>query len=178
MRVSPGMLETKVMVAPNSPSALAKHKTEPAQIPGSANGRETRKNVQKPFAPERSRRCLKTAVDAFKGQSDGPQHQRKAHHRTCQRSSRPTERKAHPEIIEKKRADGPFPAEGQQQNGYPVTTGGNTRGKCSRPSRNSLSGKAPSRQDVGKCCCERQDRQSGDHRNFQTEALSQSNRPL
>src|SRR3954469_3748680 len=36
--VSPGMLETKVMVAPNSPIALAKPSTMPASTPGSASG--------------------------------------------------------------------------------------------------------------------------------------------
>ena len=39
VRVSPGMAETKVMVAPNSPSALAKPSTAPATSPGHASGR-------------------------------------------------------------------------------------------------------------------------------------------
>ena len=37
--VSPGMFETKVMVAPNSPSALANASTAPATMPGHASGR-------------------------------------------------------------------------------------------------------------------------------------------
>src|SRR6516162_2025269 len=49
--VSPGMLETKVMVAPNSPSARAKHMTAPAMMPGSASGSVTVKNTQKRLAP-------------------------------------------------------------------------------------------------------------------------------
>src|ERR1044072_5483161 len=36
--VSPGMFDTNVMVAPNSPSALAKHSTRPAMMPGGASG--------------------------------------------------------------------------------------------------------------------------------------------
>src|SRR5947207_3206066 len=39
--VSPGMLETNVMVAPNSPSALAKHNTMPAMTPDKASGKVT-----------------------------------------------------------------------------------------------------------------------------------------
>ena len=36
--VSPGILDTNVMVAPNSPSALAKQSIAPAIMPGSARG--------------------------------------------------------------------------------------------------------------------------------------------
>ena len=39
------------MVAPNSPSALAKHSTMPAITPGSASGSVTVRNVQRPLAP-------------------------------------------------------------------------------------------------------------------------------
>ena len=39
--VSPGMFETKVMVAPNSPIALAKPSTMPASTPGNASGSVT-----------------------------------------------------------------------------------------------------------------------------------------
>ena len=49
--VSPGMLETKVMVAPNSPSALAKQSTMPAMTPGIASGNVTVRNTQKRSAP-------------------------------------------------------------------------------------------------------------------------------
>src|SRR5258705_111260 len=44
--VSPGMLETKVIVAPNSPIALAKPSTMPASTPGSASGRVTVANTR------------------------------------------------------------------------------------------------------------------------------------
>ena len=49
--VSPGMFETNVMVAPNSPSALAKHSTMPAMMPGSASGSVTVANTRKRLAP-------------------------------------------------------------------------------------------------------------------------------
>src|SRR5262249_25510475 len=49
--VWPGMLETNVIVAPNSPSALAKPIINPARIPGSARGRVTVRNTQSGRAP-------------------------------------------------------------------------------------------------------------------------------
>src|SRR3954463_4945513 len=49
--VSPGMLETKVMVAPNSPIALAKPSTMPASTPGSASGSVTLANTRHMPAP-------------------------------------------------------------------------------------------------------------------------------
>src|SRR5262245_25708457 len=49
--VSPGMFETKVMVAPNSPIALAKHRIMPAMIPGTTSGNVTVANTQARLAP-------------------------------------------------------------------------------------------------------------------------------
>jgi len=45
------MLATNVMVAPNSPSALAKQSTMPAMRPGSASGSVTVANTQMRLAP-------------------------------------------------------------------------------------------------------------------------------
>ena len=39
--VSPGIFDTKVMVAPNSPSAFAKASVAPAAMPGKLSGRMT-----------------------------------------------------------------------------------------------------------------------------------------
>ena len=61
--VSPGMLETKVIVAPNSPKALAKHKTTPAITPGSASGNVMVRNTSMRLAPSLAGGILKTAVD-------------------------------------------------------------------------------------------------------------------
>ena len=44
--VSPGMLDTKVIVAPNSPIALAKDSTMPAMMPGTISGSVTTANTQ------------------------------------------------------------------------------------------------------------------------------------
>ena len=55
--VSPGMLETKVMVAPNSPIALAKPSTMPASTPGIAKGKVTVKNTRQGAAPSVSAAC-------------------------------------------------------------------------------------------------------------------------
>ncbi len=49
--VSPGMLATKVMVAPNSPSARAKARIAPTSRPGTASGSETSTKRQAGLAP-------------------------------------------------------------------------------------------------------------------------------
>ena len=72
--VSPGMLATKVMVAPNSPSALAKQSTTPAMRPGSASGSVTVRNTQMRFAPERRGGLLQAGVDGFDREPDRPHH--------------------------------------------------------------------------------------------------------
>src|SRR5712671_2034577 len=55
--VSPGMFDTKVMVAPNSPIALAKPSTMPASTPGSASGRVTVANTCHGAAPSVPAAC-------------------------------------------------------------------------------------------------------------------------
>ena len=49
--VFPGMFPASINVAPNSPSALAKHKTAPERIALPASGTETNKNNVNSFAP-------------------------------------------------------------------------------------------------------------------------------
>ena len=51
VRVSPGMLETKVMVAPNSPKPRAKASMAPVKMPGNISGRLTVANTQSGGAP-------------------------------------------------------------------------------------------------------------------------------
>ena len=55
--VSPGMFDTKVMVAPNSPIALAKPSTMPASTPGSASGSVTVRNTRQGGAPSVPAAC-------------------------------------------------------------------------------------------------------------------------
>ena len=49
--VSPAILDTKVMVAPNSPKERAKPSTIPARIPGKDNGKVIVKNTRHAEAP-------------------------------------------------------------------------------------------------------------------------------
>ena len=49
--VSPGMFETNVIVAPNSPMALAKPRIMPAVMPGIIKGSVTVRKTQARFAP-------------------------------------------------------------------------------------------------------------------------------
>ena len=73
--VSPGMFETNVIVAPNSPSARANDKTLPAKIPGAIRGivivRKTRKrDAPSVLAAASSRGDGGLRVDAFHGKND------------------------------------------------------------------------------------------------------------
>src|SRR6185369_984402 len=51
VRVIPGKLPAKVMVAPNSPRARAQHSTAPAATPGATSGSVTRRKVYHRLAP-------------------------------------------------------------------------------------------------------------------------------
>lgn len=55
--VWPGILATKVIVAPNSPIALAKASTMPARMPGRISGRVTVRNTQPRPAPSVAAAC-------------------------------------------------------------------------------------------------------------------------
>jgi len=55
--VSPGMFDTKVMVAPNSPIALAKPSTIPASTPGNASGKVTVRKTCQGAAPRVPAAC-------------------------------------------------------------------------------------------------------------------------
>ena len=55
--VWPGMFDTKVMVAPNSPIALAKARTAPAITPGRIRGRVTVAQTHGPEAPSVPAAC-------------------------------------------------------------------------------------------------------------------------
>ena len=79
--VSPGMLDTKVIVAPNSPMRLARSTgSAPAMIPGRISGSVTA-GTPRPARPERAGRGLEPAVDRLDGEADRPHQQREAHHR-------------------------------------------------------------------------------------------------
>jgi len=62
--VSPGMFDTKVMVAPNSPMALAKHRIMPARMPGTMSGKVTVANTQAGLAPSVPAACSRRASTA------------------------------------------------------------------------------------------------------------------
>ena len=66
--VSPGMLETKVMVAPNSPMALAKHRIEPGDDAGQDQRQRDREEHPGAIGAERASRLLEPHVDRLDGQ--------------------------------------------------------------------------------------------------------------
>ena len=62
VRVVPGKLPAKVIVAPNSPSARAQASTAPAAIPGPTRGRVTRRKTVTRPGPQRGRGLFEPAV--------------------------------------------------------------------------------------------------------------------
>ena len=91
------------MVAPNSPSALAKHSTMPAMMPGSASGSVTVRKTQNRLAPSvaaasSSRRSI-ASIDS----RIGAHQQRKPHHAAGERGAGPAEREHDAEMVGQER---------------------------------------------------------------------------
>ena len=143
------------MVAPNSPSALAKHSTMPAMMPGSASGSVTVANTQAGVAPSVAAADLEPPVDRFDRQPDGAHQQRKSHHAAGECGAGPAERKHDAEMIRKKCADRPAPAERDQQQ-----IAGDDRRQHQRQMHDAveqrLAPEIPSRQQPGNGDAERQ----------------------
>ena len=113
--VSPWMLPTKVMVAPNSPIDRAKLRIAPAITPGSTSGRVTSPKHPERRGAERPGRLLEPPVDGLDRQAHGADHQREPHDGAGQRRPGPAEREGDAEFGIEPAADRPAPAEGQQQ---------------------------------------------------------------
>src|SRR3979411_1972617 len=78
--VSRGMFDTKVMVAPNSPIALAKPSTMPASTPGSASGSVTVANNRQGAAPSGLASCASQRAEAAEVQQQQvARHDRRQH---------------------------------------------------------------------------------------------------
>ena len=93
------------MVAPNSPSARAKHNSTPAMMPGNASGSVTVKNTRSVIGAERRGGVFEPAIDRLEREPDRPHHQRKAHDAAGQRRAGPAEREDDAEMIVEKGAD-------------------------------------------------------------------------
>ncbi len=115
VRVSPGMLETKVMMAPNSPRLAAKAVTMPAAMPGSASGRVTLRSRFPPHRAQRLRRRAEAGVDGFERQADGADLEGEGDDRGGERRAGPAEHEADAEIVQQPAAERAARAEGDQQ---------------------------------------------------------------
>ena len=113
--VSPGMFETNEIVAPNSPSALAKPMMRPASRPGSASGNVIVRNVQSGLAPSVAGGLLESPIDVLDPELDRADHQRKRHHPRRQRRASPAKRKLKAEVLLEPGADGSAAAEDAKQ---------------------------------------------------------------
>ena len=85
VRVSPGMFDTNVMTAPNSPNAAEKAVIAPASKPGQHQRQSDRREPIECAGAQGARRILEAAIDVFQGYAYGTDHQRKRHHRGGER---------------------------------------------------------------------------------------------
>src|SRR5262245_14838277 len=125
--VSPGMLDTKVIVAPNSPRARANANTAPAMMPGNVSGSVTVKNVHVRLAPSVAAASSNLRSTASIEILIAPTRSGKAI--TPQARAAPVQRneKTMP-MLARASPNNPL-RPNASSNRYPVTTGGRTSGR-------------------------------------------------
>ena len=139
VRVSPGMLDTKVMVAPNSPSERAKANTVPTIMPGKVSGSVMVRNTRQRPAPSVRAACssrISTPSSARRIARTISGKDITAAARTAPRQLkakvRPNQSYSHSPIKPRR------PMEISSR--YPTTTGGNTSGRWRTLSSRALPG--------------------------------------
>ena len=126
--VSPGILDTNVIVAPNSPKAFAKPTTAPAKIPGRLNGKVTKTNTFTDDAPKVLAASSSLGSTASKAKRIARTIKGKAI--TAAANAAPAEVNAN--CSPRTSSGGPkIPLRPKAiSKRYPVTTGGKTKGRC------------------------------------------------
>src|SRR6516165_66278 len=137
VRVSPGILETNVIVAPNSPRLRANDNTMPAMIPGAIKGSVTSANTKSLPAPRvpaasSSRRSTASSDSRIARTSSGKPMIAEASAAPVQRNARTM-----PNHSSSNRPPGPWRPNNSNRR-YPVTTGGMTSGRWTIPSSTLL----------------------------------------
>jgi hypothetical protein len=137
--VSPGIDDTKIAVAPNSPSALAKPSTVPAMMPGRISGRVMVANTRRRVAPSvaaaaSSRRSMPSSANRIGLTINGKAMTPAAIAAPVQRNSTDT-----PTLASACPAHPLRPNASNSR--YPVTTGGITSGRLTSASMIGLPGK-------------------------------------
>src|SRR5215510_87788 len=140
VRVSPGMLETKVMVAPNSPRLRAKASTTPTRIPGVISGSVIVMKASKRRAPSvraaaSSRRSTASSDSRMARTISG-----KAITAAARAAPFQVKMMVMPKVSYSQPPIGPR-RPNSTSNRKPTTTGGTTSGRCTRPSRSTRPGK-------------------------------------
>ena len=132
VRVSVGMFETNVMVAPNSPRLLAKANIIPVIIPGVISGSVIEKNVRKGPTPN----VLEASSSPLSTFSIDNRIERTIRGKAiiADAIAAPFQLKAKfiPTLFNNIPKKPLLPK--VKSNIYPVTTGGTTRGRCTKPS--------------------------------------------
>src|SRR3954471_9919568 len=109
------MFETKVMVAPNSPIALAKARITPAMMPGKIRGKVTIRNTSGGLAPSVPAASSSLASTALDREAYAAHEEREAHHGASERRTRPAEGEDDPKRLGEKSADRPSSAEADEE---------------------------------------------------------------
>ena len=95
------------MVAPNSPSALAKHEHHAGDDAGQRERQRHGEERPEPVGAERRRGVFEPPVDRLERQPDGANQQRKRHHAAGQRRAGPAEREHDADVGEERRRPRP-----------------------------------------------------------------------
>ena len=166
--VWPGMLATKVIVAPNSPIALAKPRISPAMIPGAASGKVTVAKTNQDGAPSVCAACSSRASTASIDSRIARTISGKPI--TAAASAAPVQRKenVNPQQASKSAPEDSLPSEADQQQ-----PAGDHRRQHQRQMHQRvdqrLAGKSPPRQQPGDGHGERQARQRADRGDLERE---------
>src|SRR5215510_8033506 len=140
VRVSPGMLETKVMVAPNSPRLRAKASTTPTRIPGVISGSVIVMKASKRRAPSvraaaSSRRSTASSDSRMARTISG-----KAITAAARAAPFQVKMMVMPKVSYSQPPIGPRRPNSTSRM-KPTTTGGTTSGRCTSPSSRTRPGK-------------------------------------
>ena len=140
------MAATKVIVAPNSPSALANPRTAAAVRPGAASGTMMRTKRTREDAPRVRAASSDLGIDGFYGLPDGPHHQGKGHDAGRQGRAGPAEGEHHAHRLQRLAQDSL--AAQQHQQGEARGHGRQDEGQVDDGVEQRAAGEPPARQQI------------------------------
>ena len=166
--VSPGMLETNVIVAPNSPESAGERQQNPGDDAGQGKGQRDRREYPGARAAQRLGRRFETLIDGVDGKANRADHQRKSHDCRGERGAGPAEGEDDAEPFVEPASDRTVLAE-QHKEREADDDGREHERKVNESVEQDLSGKARSRKHVGDQNGKRQAENDAYKRHPQTE---------